>query len=384
MTPLTVVLTNDAADIAGGENYVLFVALGLRQRGHRVIIAPLEGSMLAEAARAQDFETREIPYASRGREFSVARRMVSALRDDHVDVIHSNSNLDRTIGALAARKLRCACVASVHSCLSIQHNITHWFRNRFLIHRFTPVGHSTQRVMTGKDRIPASRISVVHIGMPEEAVRFSAEGRRRVRAELGLSDDAVLIGNLARLVAFKGHTYLLSAMQRLLNAHPSARCAIAGDGELRDSLQSQVGALGLSAQVTLLGHRNDISDFLSACDIYAQPSVDFGGETFPVSVLNAMAAGRPIVASDVGDIRYMVLDGDNGFLTKDKQSRELADALSLLVADVSLREAMGKRSRALFLERFTLETMIANLEKVYHEVVKDVKGKKTRNETAGV
>lgn len=366
---LTIVLTNDARDIAGGENYVLYVARGMRERGHRVIIAPLAGSMLAAEAKARGFETREVPYASGGREFTAARTLARVLRHDNVDVIHSNSNHDRTIGAIAARALKCASIASIHSCLSISHNITHWVRNRFLIDRFTPVGHSTARIMTGTDHIPAARISVVHIGLPEEDVRYTDEGRSKVRRELGLDDNTVLLGNLARLVAFKGHTYLLSAMQHLLPRHPQLRCAIAGDGELRTSLQSQIDALGIGHAVTLLGHRTDISEYLSACDIYVQPSVDFGGETFPVSILNAMAAGRPTVASDVGDIRYMVLDGENGILTKEKNVRSLTDALETLITDAQRRVAMGARARELFLERFTLDTMISNLEHVYREVL---------------
>jgi glycosyltransferase involved in cell wall biosynthesis len=366
---LTVVLTNDALDIAGGENYALYVARGLRERGHRVIMAPQVGSALAAVARERGFDTREIPYAARGREFAAAKLMADSLRGDAVDIVHTNSNLDRTIGAFAAHQLGAACVASIHSCLSIQYNVTHWLRNRLLIHRFTPVGHSTARVMIGTDRIDATRIRVVHIGLPADDMVYDAAGRTRVRAELGVPDGAVLIGNLARLVAFKGHANLLSALPRVLARFPDTCCAIAGDGELRAELQGRIDALGLGGAVTLLGHRTDVADVLSACDIYVQPSLDFGGETFPVSILGALATGRPVVASDVGDVCYMILDGDDGLLTPPADIVALAEALSELIGDAARRAAMGARARALFLDRFTLETMTTNLESVYREAL---------------
>jgi len=367
--PLTIVLTNDAKTIAGGENYVLYVAKGMRARGHRVIVAPLVGHLLEEVARREGYETVPVRYASQGREFAAARALVHALRETRPDIIHTNSNIDRTVGALAARSLRVGCVASIHSCLSIRHNLTHWFRNRWLIDEFLPVGHSTKRIMVGTDGIDPAKITVVHIGIPRDEIVTSPDARCAVRAELGVPADGVLIGNLARLVDFKGHTHLLDAMPDVLRAHPRTVCAIAGDGELREPLERQARALGIAGSLRFLGHRTDVPALLSAFDIYVQPSIDRGGETFPVAILSAMAAARPVVASDVGDIRYMVEDGGSGALLREKDAPGLAAALTALVGDAGLRSAMAGRGRALFEERFTLDVMTDRLEDAYYRVL---------------
>ncbi|MDH7516124.1 MAG: glycosyltransferase family 4 protein [Bacteroidota bacterium] len=375
---MTIVLASDAKTIAGGENYLLALAEGLRERGHTVIAAPEKGSPLAEAARARGFETVEIAYGKNGREFAAAFRLYRALRKRGVDVVHTNANYDRTAGALAARLLGAVSVTTIHSCLPIRHNLTHAFRNRFCIDHFTPVGWSTREIMIEHDRIAPDRITVVHIGIPEHDTAFSPEGRARLRREWGIDGDQPVIGNLARLVAFKGHRHLLDAMPRILAETPRAVCVVAGEGELRSSLEERAAALGTAAAVRFIGHRNDVSDVLSAFDLYVQPSIDFGGETFPVSILQAMAVGLPVVASDVGDIRFMVDDGRTGILVPPQQPRALAEACTVLCRDPAQRKRMGERGRERFLERFTLPRMARDIEEVYKKAVAERAGRSGR------
>jgi len=375
--PLNIVLTNDAKDVAGGEYFVLYLAAGMRDRGHNVLISPMRGSKLAAVAAERGFETIETPYGTNGREFVAAAMLARSLRGRKADIIHTNSNFDRTAGAIAARALRCICVASVHSCLSIQHNLTHRIRNRRLVHHFLPVGHSTRKIMIETDRIPPERITVLHIGIPENDYAASGEGRARVRAELELDEKQPLIGNIARLVTFKGHKHLLSAMARVLTVFPNARCALADDGELRWDLERRAEELGISHAVHFLGRRRDVADFLSACDIYSQPSLDHGGETFPIAILNAMSAGLPAVASDVGDIRYMISDRETGILVSEKNEDELAEALTGLLTDEVGRLRMGTLARKRFVEKFTLPVMAEKVENIYRSLLEE-QSKKNR------
>ena len=130
---MNIVLTNDAVNIAGGENYVLYLAEGLRKKNHYVIIAPLIYSELAVEAHKRNFTVYEIPYGLKGKEFSAVKVLYNYLEKEKIDIVHSNSNLDRTIAAFTGRFIRSKNFTTVHSCMSISRNLTHRFRNNFLI-----------------------------------------------------------------------------------------------------------------------------------------------------------------------------------------------------------------------------------------------------------
>jgi glycosyltransferase involved in cell wall biosynthesis len=367
---MNILLTNDAHRVAGGEKFVLFLARGLRDQGHQVIIAPMADSELAELSGIELFETIAVPYATRFREFGCAGFIVDRLRERSIDIVHTNSNIDRTVGALVARKLGCRCVTSVHSCMSIQHNLTHWIRNRFLIHHFLPVSLASQQVLVNEDGISAGKTTVVHNGIPRDSVAFSAELRARIRAEFGFENQHIVIGTLSRLTEFKGHTFLLQAVPDILQDQPRSRFLIVGDGELRESLAAEARERGVAHAVTFAGHRTDVSAILSACDIFAQPSRDLGGESFPLSVIEALAVRLPVVASDVGDIGDMIRDGVNGFLVKPEDTDALAAKIIRLAADRELRRELGDHGQEFFLRHLTLETLLEKIERVYSQVLR--------------
>src|SRR5574338_789193 len=193
---MKILLTNDASNIAGGENYVLHLGEGLAQRGHEVLIAPLINSELEKASRERGFKTVGIPYGAHGKEFNAIRILSSAFKDEKIDIVHTNSNLDRTIAAAAGRFIGAVNISTVHSCLSINRNIVHWFRNRYLIDHFTPVGYSTKKIMVDIDGISPQKITVVHIGIPEQSIGWSKEGREKIRVEFNIGENEIVIGSL--------------------------------------------------------------------------------------------------------------------------------------------------------------------------------------------
>jgi glycosyltransferase involved in cell wall biosynthesis len=296
--------------------------------------------------------------------------LTEALRKRRIEIVHTNSYHDRTIGAFAARRIRAGCVASVHSCFSIQHNLTHWYRNRYLIHHFTPDGYSTKEILVRKDGIPADRITVVHNALPPGAYVRSDADRARIRAEFSIPADAILIGNVGTMVPFKGQTHLLGAMAQLRDSARDVRCMIVGDGELASSLRDQAREHGLADRVVFAGHRTDLSALYSAFDIFSLPSLDFGGETYPLVVLTALAACLPVVASDVGDVAYMVRDGYNGFLTRPGDAAGHAAALRSLIDDDALRAGMGALSKRKSEEDHSIETMVGQFEQIYSRITR--------------
>lgn len=361
---MNIILTNDAKNIAGGENYVLYLARGLRERGHRVYIAPLENSELLNIAMSEKFDVLGIPYGKNFKEFNAVSKFLKLTRDLPIDIVHSNSNTDRTIAAIAGRFLKAINFTSIHLCMSIRRNLTHFIRNKYLIDHFTPVGLETKKILIEKDKIPDKKVTVVNIGLPKDKFIFNQDARISLRKEFKITDSELVVGTVSRLVDFKGHRYLLEAFADLTKYSVNLKLLIVGDGELKENLVSLCKKLNIEDRVIFTGARKDIPELLSVMDIFAQPSKDFGGESFPVSILEAMSIGLPILASNVGDIKYMIND-KYGFIVKSESVQEIFNILMKISEPGFDLKALGKNSRERFLQEFTIDRMIRKMETLY-------------------
>jgi glycosyltransferase involved in cell wall biosynthesis len=176
------------------------------------------------------------------------------------------------------------------------------------------------------------------------------ETRAATRSRLGFSDEHVVVMGVGRLIPVKGFEYLVEAHAIAHAADPRLRLVILGDGDSRAALEARVDALGISDSVVLTGTaaRDKIPAHLAASDIVAVPSIRYGGyvDGLPNVVLEAMAAGKPLVASRVGGIPELVRDGENGFLVSEKDALALADTLLAMAADPGLRARLGAAGRA--------------------------------------
>jgi glycosyltransferase involved in cell wall biosynthesis len=368
---VNVVITNDAMDIAGGENHALYVAQGLREEGHNIILCPQENSMLFHESVKQGFETIAVPYCRGGRQFFRAINiMVKKLKNKKTDVIHSNSNSDRTISAITAKKLNCSNITTVHSCQSIRNNIVHWYRNKYLIHHFIADGYSSKKILTENDKIPENKVTVIHTCIPDSIAQFSDEKRKSTRNKLNISSDDIVIGIIARLVDFKGINILIDSLKIIKEKENinNVKILIVGDGILRDELEQQTERFNLKNKIIFTGFRNDLDNCLSAMDIYTQPSLSMNAELFPISALLAKSAGLPLIVSDSGDLKYLVNDNSDGFVIDPGDADILADKLMNIIKNKELRKEMGKNSLENYRQNYTLKIMIQKILCVYNKV----------------
>jgi glycosyltransferase involved in cell wall biosynthesis len=366
-----ILLSNSTGIFAGGEDYVLILATSLRQRGHQVWVSAQPDHLLLEKCEAAQIPTIPVRYAGMGRVFEVAGILRGHIRSLSIDIIHSNANYDRTCAALAAAWSPTCHIASVHSAHSIQHNITHWLRNRFGIDQFIAVADAVKDVLVRQDRIPEQRITVVPIGVESNPRELEAQWRVRTRKELGAGPDTIVIGNVARLVPFKGHRILLDAIAEVVKRNSRVLFPIAGDGELLRPLQEQASQLNIEPYVRFLGFRDNLQEIYPAFDIYTHSSREMEAEAFPLAILHALAARLPVVSTEVGGIGNMVEDGVSGFLTPPESPHELAEALLKVIDDRQLRGLMGEASFSLFLTRFQASAMAAAVEEVYSRTVQN-------------
>ncbi len=217
---------------------------------------------------------------------------------------------------------------------------------------------------------PTDRSRVIPYGVDAASFTSDPADRAVVRAELGLPTDGPLVAALGRLVYKKGFGTLIEAFARLVRAHPNARLAIAGYGELRDELEQQARAAGVP--VTFVGQldRRMAARFIAAADVYVVPSVrDQAGNVdgLPNALLEGMSAGRPIVASRVAGIPDVIDDGQHGVLVPPGDPAALAVAIGHLLAAPDVAARLGSRARRRVLHELTWEAACEQFEAAYHQ-----------------
>lgn len=364
------ILISDSTDIyGGGEDYVLTLALLLRERGHHLCVSTLPGHLLSTKCSTAGIETAPLSYIGMGRALSVALQLRKLMVDRGINIVHSNANYDRTCAGIAAFSLSVAHVATVHSAHSIQHNITHWARNKFATDHFIAVAPPVHEILVHHDRIPPEKVTFIPNGVPDNSDN-SEKMRRQVRAELEIADGTVVIGNVARLVPFKGHRYLLRTVETVLQNDSNTLFLILGDGELRSELEATARKMNIDNHIRFLGFRTEVRRYYHAFDIYCHSSIELAEEAFPLAILDALATKIPVASTQVGGIGMMVKDGITGFLTAPEQPEALANALRELIRSEEKRQAMGSEGYKLFREHYHASSMADKVEDVYAKVAR--------------
>ncbi len=216
--------------------------------------------------------------------------------------------------------------------------------------------------------IGRGKTTVVPLGLDLEGADGGRPGR--LRPALGIGPRAPLVGIVGRLVPIKNHELFLQAARHVLRAQPGAHFAVVGDGELRPRLEALTDAFGLGDRVRFTGWRHDLPDVYRDLDVVVCCSLNEGT---PVSVIEASAAGRPVVATDVGGMRSVVRDGVTGLLVPSGDERGLAEAVGRLLADPDLAGRMGRAGRDLALSRHGSGQMVGQLRAVYLALAGDVR-----------
>ena len=225
------------------------------------------------------------------------------------------------------------------------------------------MSHAMMRDVRRHYRLPKRKLRLVSNGV--DVGRFSRlEHPDRFKAALGLPADARVVVLIGRLAPEKGHGVLLDAARSLKNRHPRTRYLFVGDGPMRDELSGMVQARGLEPWVRWLGFRDDVPQILGMADLLVLPSVAVEG--MPVVILEAMAAGVPVIASDIGGVREMVVDGETGKVVRPGNPVALAQALDdMLSLDEAALRTIGLAGRRRVEERYAWPRMLEQLLTMY-------------------
>jgi glycosyltransferase involved in cell wall biosynthesis len=222
---------------------------------------------------------------------------------------------------------------------------------------FIAVADAHGRHLVEYERFPDHKVHVIYNGI--DAERFAPQDDNETRRTLGIPPDAPVVGILAALRPEKNHELFLAGTQQILRRLPTARFIVVGDGPKRAALEIHAEQLGVKQSVHFLGTRADVPALLAACDLVALTSHN---EAAPVSVLEALSVGKPVVASDVGSVRETVRDGETGRLFPAGDLDAYAAAVTELLVDADARKRMGAAGRRLVVEHWSLDAMVRGYE----------------------
>lgn len=347
----------------GGEAQVLGLLTYLAARGHRNDLLAHPSGLLLRRCQTLDIQTR--PMVMRN---DADVRCVPALRklirEMNYDVVHFHTKRAHALAVWLPRgQLRPKYVVTRRMDYPEQPN---WY-TRFLYNRRVDGVVAISRAIGEL---------LARAGVNQEKIRCISSGidpRKfaRIGGSLTRVTDVFVVGCLAALEERKGHHYLLEAAALLKARGFQIRYEIAGDGPKRSELEAVVARLGLYDEVRFLGFISDAAEFLAGVDLLAMPSLYEG---LGVAALEAMAAGRAVVATRVGGLTESVIDGATGLLVPPRDPTALADAIAKLAQARSLAREMGDRGRERARRHFSLESMAKQNESYYYDLVGCLRG----------
>lgn len=347
----------------GGQNQVLLTVNGLRARGDRAaLVAHPNGELRRRAAEGLEL----VPIAPRTEmDLTAAWRLARVVRRLRPDVVHAHDPHGVAMAALA----RSFAGPDGDFALVVSRRVDfHLKGNSFSRWKYRQVdcfiaASEAIRQMLVADGVTPGDVVTVHEGIDVD--RIAAAPRVNVHGELWLPADAPVVGNVAALVPHKGQRHLIDAAALVLRAVPDARFVIVGEGELHEALERHIHERHLEKHVFLTGFRHDVPGLIKGFDLFVMSSVTEGLGT---SLLDAMACGRPIVATTAGGMPEVVVDGETGLLVPVRDDRAMAAAIVHLLQDRGLRERMGAAGLARVREQFSVERMVEQTAAVYARV----------------
>lgn len=379
MTPTAIAYVVPRMSVGGAQTHLLQVLERLDRRRFSPLLCCLATDRQDSIQLLDRVREMEIPILDAGlrdtanslarpHSFVQMARIARELKRRQVRIVHSYLFHANWFGTLTARLARIPVAIVSKRSMDVYPRARDRWACRLsngLADCVTAVAGAVRDHVHAVENCPLEKIVVIPNGIevdPQAAARL-AEGR--VPA-LGVGHEDKVMGTITRLVWKRGHEELLQAASLIRRSEPSAKLVIVGDGPLRSSLEDQARRLGLNGGVRFLGAVPNAARLLPRFDVFVLSSVLEGMSN---AVLEAMAAGRPVVATRVGGNPELVVDGKTGFLVAPRDPAALADAVLRLMRDPQLARRLGEAGRRRVESEFTLATMVGRLERLYGDLL---------------
>ncbi len=338
--------------VNGAIRHCLDLTCELAERGHDVLLVHKPGAWIATATFPAGVELFETSFERKIPEF---RRVAAKFRERRIDVVHSHTSSAHFFSVLLARACRFPKVATCHMPFFQPH---WWWNDRVIAPTL-----ATARFQRWLNGVPTRRIDVIPY-FTDPARLSPTKSRSAVREELGVVPDAFLIMCVGKVSRRKNQVLLVQALQQLRQRGQRAVVALVGgiDERSRRSLDEALRDTELVEQVKLLGLRRDIPDLLAASDCFCLPS---NREVMPIACREAMAAGVPIVVTDIPGVRESLQDGVHALIVRRNDAAALAGALERVAADAELRRRIVDAARQKIVSEYSPGVVVPRIVECY-------------------
>ena len=349
---------------SGQAQQVFLTARSLHERGHKVLVVCRPASKTGEYAVEEGIEVLYLPIKGGVGFFVSAVKLISFLWRNHYDIIHCHGGRDHLL-AVMARLLSpgIKVVRTKHNVNPVKGGFGALLQYDWLTHRLTGVSKAACEYLKLAG-VPSSKIQRVYSAYDATFVKKQEPDPEALQS-LGIGRNDLVIGTMGRLDSkSKGIVDLLHAAPIILEKLPHARFLLVGYAV--PSIINLAESLGLRKKIIFAGFRTDIPQILACMDIYVQPSVK---EALCSAIIQAMAMGKPVVATRVGGIPELVVDGQTGLLCEAENPENLAQNILKLANQPELRHQMGLRGLERAIKHFSLDHMTDEIENVYRNVI---------------
>ncbi|MFZ3091289.1 MAG: glycosyltransferase [Nitrospirota bacterium] len=354
----------------GSERLVDNLALKLDRGIFNPSIAYFFDDAVSKEFNGQDLKLYHVPKTKRF-DISTMLKLSGLIKENNIHVVNAHHFMPMVYSFYGCKiKNNCKLIYTEHSIWEIERIPWKWRKaGDYLLSRsdgVVGVSEEVTEAIQNKFKLHSSRVFTIKNGVDLNAYR-SSNNKEELRKELGIAEDEKVIGIVANLKRIKNHILLLKAFDELVKNYMKVKLLLIGQGFENDpenteaELRIFVDKNGLKEKVLFLGYRSDIPDLLNIMDIFCLTSFNEG---LPISLIEAMAAGLPIVGTDVEGIRDTILHDKNGFLVKTDDIQGLKNVLYMLLKDESLRQRCGMKSRLLSKE-YSLEQCVNEYQDLF-------------------
>ncbi len=363
-SPQTILYLSTSSGPGGAERVISNLASSLDPSRYRTILCLFRPGWIQERSESRGVCTYIIPTHGMA-DWRWGVKFKQLLRQEQVDLIHAHEFDANVQGALAAALSGIPFVATVHGKNYFWEKLRRRVAYRWVSRRATmvAVSENLKQFIVEKVGVSPDRIRVVYNGV--DALPYcEASDVELCRRELGLPEGDRIVGVVGNLYPVKGHQYLINAIPSILGKCPNTSFVFAGRGELETKLKEQVHRLGLDKRVHFLGLRQDIPRILALLDVFVLPSLSEG---LSMAILEAMIAGKPVVATQVGGNPELVLDGETGVLVPPRDSQALALSVTTLLTNKQQAVQFSEKGKRRAEGQFSLGTMVRAYQSLYDE-----------------
>lgn len=366
--PISVMMFSNATVRAGAEEHILELLRGLDRRQFRLHLACPE-VLLTQYGKDIPEDVHVTPILlDRLFDMRGAIRLSLTLRNQKIDILHSHMFRAGLFASPIGRLCRVPVILETTHVRETWRK--GWFKSRFvvdravghLIDRYIAVSEANSKYLIEEKRIPARKVTVIQNGCSMDRVNPEKAHPEGIRESLGFSKSDIVLIVMARLEPQKGHKILLQALSTVRAEFPNIRLICLGTGALKDELNSLARELKLNETVRFVGFQSNVADWLAVADIGVLPSFYEG---LPLTAVETLAAGLPLVATAVDGTPEVVLHGKTGLLVPPGDPEAMAGAIRQLARQSELRQELAKAGREWVLQRFTIERQVEQTSSLY-------------------